>query len=413
MPRKHDNLFLIFYLGTKRLAAVLAERGGNMPRVRKWAELKNAEGFQKGEVTELERAVSSVETLFKKLEWEEQDTGIPTYLLLSNPHLKMARFSSAVHYPGYSRTVTPREVARVIEQTRSVAPLPLEDWVLEGVPESFWVNDLTGIRDPVGLEAQRLAVSLQIFTMNYSAFRNVSRVFETLEFNLKGYFPKTLTLPEGVLNGAEREGEVLIMDFSDGATHLVLSSEGKIAEARSLDLGSRFLTSRVAETWHLGSIDAERLKERFGCLEENVPYGEELIPLVERDGREGHPIKRSEFHQHFIRFADELFTRLEKEVRDLLKERKIAHPSFVLTGGGARLEGILEFLGRRLEAPVRLGTPRQLEGPAELLTDPAWSALSGLLRRLASTDPSVRPALRENALERTFVQAKEWLAAYF
>lgn len=407
-------MILILYIGTRRLAGVLAEIGNSTPRVLRVGEIQNPGGFQKGGVSQLDKALHSVEELLRGFELGEEAQEIPTYVLLSGSSLKMTRFSSSVYFTGYPRVVTSQEIRRVIEQTRSVAPLSLEDWVLQVRPESFWVNDLTGIHDPIGLECQRLAVTLQIFTTNFTSFRNLSRLLETLELNLEGYLPKTFTLPEGVLNANEREGEALVIDFSDEATHLVLTREGKIIQTRSFDLGSRFLTSRVAGKWQLAAKDAERLKERFGSLEENLKFGEELIPLVERNGEPGHQIKRSDFHQAFTRFGEELFHRIEKEVKDFLKEEKISYPTFVLTGGGVKLEGLLEFLGRRFAFPLRLGTPRPLEGSSPVLTDPAWAGPVGLVHWLAKKkNEKGLPSAKANPLERALLHAKEWFAAYF
>jgi cell division ATPase FtsA len=160
--------------------------------------------------------------------------------------------------------------------------------------------------------------------------------------------------------------------------------------------------------------DAERLKEQFASLEENLPFGEELIPLVERTERENHQIKRSEFHRAFLGFGDEFLSVIEKAVRDLLKGDKIACPAYVLTGEGAKLEGFLESLGKRFSSPIRLGTPREVDAPPELLMDPGWGAVAGLLRwQEKAKIKGYRSLSREGLLEKTLFQAKEWLAAYF
>lgn len=412
--KSKQDLSLIFYVGTHRLVGLMTEKWSEGTRLLRTAEILSPEGFQNGEVAQLDKALASVGEIIKRLGLEERAFEIPAYVLLSNPHLKMTRFSSSIRYTGYPRVVTSREVRQVIAQTRDVAPLSLEDWILRVVPESFWVNDLTGVQDPVGLEAQRLAVLLQIFSVEYAAFRNLSRLFEALELKIEGYFPKTLVLPEAVLTESEREGEALLIDFSDGATHLVLTREGKMAQAKSLDFGSRLLTAKIAQTWQVGERDAGRLKEQFGSLEENLKFGEELIPLVERNGQASHSIRRSDFHQAFGGFAEEVFSRLNEEIRNFLVEGKAARPSLVLTGGGIRLEGLLEFLSRRLSFPVRLGTPRPIEGAGSFLMDPAWAGPLGFLRWLgASTVGGNQSPVKENFLARTLLQFKEWLVAYF
>ena len=415
MQKEEYPRFLILYLGTRRLAALVGERGAEKPKILRFAQTQHAEGFQKGEVTQLDKALQAVEDLLKKLELGEEAFEIPTYVLLSNARLKMTRFSSSIYYQGYPKPVTAQEVRRVVEQTKSVAPLPLDDWVLELVPESFWVNDLEGVENPVGLEAQRLAVTLQIFTTSYAAFRNVSRLFESLELKVEGYFPKTLVLPEGVLNPTEKEGETLILDISDETTHLVLTRENKIVQTKSLEFGSSYFTNRIAEKWHLGPRDAECLLERFGSLEEKLEFGEELIPLVEQNGRGNHQIKRAEFHHAFSRFGEEFMNYLHREVKHFLTQEKLAFPQFVATGGGVKLEGLLDALNQKFGVSVRLGAPRGTEGTPELLRDPSWAGPAGLLNWLGRQENG-RPLLssaKADLFGRTLVQVKDWLAAYF
>lgn len=415
MQKTAENQVLAFYLGTRRIAAILAEKNpsGGI-RVLRWIEQQGLVGFEKGTVVDLEKATSSLTALLKGLELGDEAFEIPVYVLLSGSSLKMSEFTSSIYFSGYPRVLSREDVNRVVEQTRNMAPLSLDDWILQVIPESFWVNDVTGVRNPLGLEAQRLAVTLQIFTIHHASFRNIAKVFESLEFNLEGYYPKTLVLSDGVLNEAERKEDALILDFSDDVTHVVLAREGRIVRTKSLKLGSRILSEQISEAWKVSLRDAERLKERFGSLAANSEFGEELIPLVERNGHPNHQIKRAEFHREFMRFSKELFEKILKEIEALLAEEKISHPHFILTGGGAKLEGLLEFLSSRISSPVRLGTPRQIEAPAELLVDPAWSGLVGLLSGIASGSTAKTDGLvRENLFERTFQRAKSWLTAYF
>ena len=417
MTPQKENEILVFYIGTGRLAGMLAEEIPSGVKVLRFAQIVKAEGFQKGEVSHLEKAVASVGELVKRLELDEEALASPAFILLSGSHLEISRFSSSIYYQGYPRVITPQEIRQVVEQTRSVAPLPLENWILQVIPESFWVNDLTGVQDPTGLEAQRLAVTLKIFTTQYASFRNLARVFEALELNVKGYFPKNLTLPEGLLNAEEKEGETLLIDFADDVTHLVLTRQGEIATSRSFEVGSQFFTSKIAAAWRLSLREAERLKDRFGSLDEKLQFGEELIPLVEKNDPSNkltHQIKRAEFHQVFFQSGEALFSQIKKEVEKLLQEEKLAHPHFVLTGSGAKIEGLLECFTRHFSSAVRLGAPRYLEGAPESLLDPTWSGLVGLLHWLRKKESGGNGvASKENPLARTLVQVKDWLAAYF
>ena len=136
-PPRKENKILVIYVGSRRLAGILVETAGETPRVLRMIQFQHPEGFQKGEVTQLDKAFQSMEDILKRLELGEEGFEIPAYVLISHPSLKMTRFSSSITYDGYPRAVTLQEVQRVIEQTRSVALLPLNEWVLQLVPESF------------------------------------------------------------------------------------------------------------------------------------------------------------------------------------------------------------------------------------------------------------------------------------
>ena len=121
--QKNKNQILVLYVGTRRLAGIVAEEGRETIRLLRSGEIKNAEGFQKGEVAQLEKALLSVGELLKRLELGDDAFEIPAYVLLSGPHLKMTRFSSSVYYVGYPRVVTSHEISQVIEQTQRVCLL--------------------------------------------------------------------------------------------------------------------------------------------------------------------------------------------------------------------------------------------------------------------------------------------------
>jgi cell division protein FtsA len=66
----------------------------------------------------------------------------------------------------------------------------------------------------------------------------------------------------------------------------------------------------------------------------------------------------------------------------------------VLTGGGAKLGGLAALSEQTLGVPVRIGVPHGLEKMGEILPDPAYSAVTGLIvfgnRLLLMRGPSER-----------------------
>ena len=71
----------------------------------------------------------------------------------------------------------------------------------------------------------------------------------------------------------------------------------------------------------------------------------------------------------------EVFREINKELKKISKE-KFLPAGIVLTGGGAKLPGIVELAKKEFRLPTRLGRPR---GIAELENDPSLATVCGLV----------------------------------
>jgi len=71
----------------------------------------------------------------------------------------------------------------------------------------------------------------------------------------------------------------------------------------------------------------------------------------------------------------EIFREINKELKKISKE-KLLPAGMVLTGGGAKLPGIIELAKKEFHLPARLGKPT---GVADLEDDPSLSTVCGLV----------------------------------
>lgn len=405
---------IVVYVGTHKLFALQGVIAGESVKIAKYATDTNPDGFRGGVVSNLEQAAFSIQALVESLLPSESVAELACHVVLGNPKLRTYNFSSSQYYSSGQRTVTSQDIRSVVEQTRSVATLPLSEFVLQSLPESFIVNDMRGIRNPLGLEASRLGVDLNLFTMNFEDFKNINRAFEATEMEVLGYYPKTLMLSEAVLTPAEREEGVMTIDIADDATHLVLWKNGYLVGTSVLPLGGRTLTEKIAAEWEIEVRDAEKVKERYGSLDSSEGFTEELIPLVERNGKGNHQIRLQSFRESFISDCDGWLEKILQAADDFAQQKKVLYPHYVVTGGGTRLDGFIEFLHKRFSLDARIGLTRKVEAPHELLADPSAAAGLGMLRWLQlhqlEHDSLMAP---RNIVEKTLGTAKRWFANYF
>ncbi len=404
---------IVFYVGSRKLVALAGTLSGTEPRILSHAIQKHPAGFEKGFVVSLDKAAASIESVLESLLPGRDHAEISASVVLGNGKLKTYHFASSQYFET-ARTLSALEVRSVINQTKTVATLPLTECVLQAMPESFTVNDLAGIRDPLGLEAARLGVDLKIFTMNHQEFKNIANAFEAAEISVKGFYPKTLTVSEAVLTEREKEEGVLVIDIADDAVQLVVWKAGRLLGTHSLPLGSRVLTEKVAQEWGIENHDAEKVKEQYGSLQPDIKYGDELIPLVERKGKGAFTVQRSAFHEKFSELAKAWITEILGQAEVFAQNQKTLYPHYVFTGGGTALEGFLECLQKQFSRDARLGASHKVEAPHELLVDTSLAPALGMYRWLAANGSAQsRMTAPTGTLQKTLATAKSWFSNYF
>jgi cell division protein FtsA len=409
-----NEQYIVIYVGTGKLVLLEGGAGSKEPRIKHCEMMTDPAGFENGLVTNLERATHTLELLAGKSSQLQQADNRCVYVVLGNSKLKSYSFSSSQYYQGGIKTVTPAEIRAVIEQTQSVSTLPLSEHVLQAIPESFLVNDMPGIRNPLGLEANRLGVMLRIFTMNYQDHRNIAKAFDAADLEVIAYYPKTLTVSEAILSAAEKEQGAVIVDISEDATEFILWKGGNLFASQVCPAGASFLVQRIASEWGIEQHDAMRVRDTYASLNAGTQFGEELIPLIERNGKTSHPIRRQDFQQKFILQCSEWIECLLKETDRFITDHKVLHPHYVFTGSGVQCDGFLEFLQSKFARDGRIGLPHGLEASNELMMDSSMPAALGMFRCFETYEREREKFSTANGFfAKTAASVRGWFSDYF
>lgn len=161
---------------------------------------------------------------------------------------------------------------------------------------------------------------------------------------------------------------VLVVNVGAGSTDVAAIAHGEILVLESVRAGGDALTTaidqRIASShgWQLAPGEAERLKLQLGSA---VPLAVEStleVTGIERDGRRA-PVQVSSAE---VRAALEdslgvIVAAINRVIAQLPVERRSAvnRNGAILTGGGAQLRGVAQFLSARLEIPVRVARDPQ------------------------------------------------------
>lgn len=337
----------------------------------------SSSGINKGTITNLEDAVSSVS---RALEQAERITGLPinsAWVGINGGHI-IAQESRGVIGVGRSDgEIREEDVERAIEAARTVAT-PTNYEIIHVIPKSFIVDGQRGVKDPVGMNGIRLEVDALIIQGLGSQIKNLTKAVYRTGLNIEDLVFSILATAEAVISERQKELGVCVVNIGASTTSLVVYEEGDVLHTAVLPVGSDHVTSDLAIGLKMQIDIAEQLKLRYAtCLPEEVSKKEE-VNLAELGAPEDELVGRRFIAEITEARAQDIFEHIDKELRKI--ERSGMLPAgVILTGGGAKLPGILEVAKTTLRLPVALGSAIGVTSVIDRANDPSLSTAIGLV----------------------------------
>jgi cell division protein FtsA len=188
---------------------------------------------------------------------------------------------------------------------------------------------------------------------------------------------ESLASAEACLTADERELGVALVDIGGGSTDLIIYHQGAVRHTASIPIGGEHFTNDIAVGLRTPIPEAEKMKRAWGQRDSETPHD----PLLEVAGvgeRPSRVVSYNMLSEIIEPRAIELIELVQAEVvRSGLATQLGA--GVVLTGGGAKLGGLAALTERTLTLPVRVGQPTLLDNMGEVLPDPAFATVVGLV----------------------------------
>lgn len=376
-----DDIITGIDIGSTAVRVVCAQMkpsrdGGEVPQIIGAGEAPS-DGVSKGTITSIEDAVSSISNALEKC---ERMTGIPIehgLVSVNGAHIVSEESHGVVAISKASGEVGEDDVERVIEAAQSVATPPNYE-ILHVIPRSFTVDDQEGIKDPIGMTGIKLEVHTQIIMGMISQVKNITKSVYRTGVDIDDLVVETLAAAEAVVTKRQKELGVAVANIGGSTTGLIVFEEGEVIHNAILPIGSGHISNDVAIGLRTSVDVAEEVKQQYGtALPETVGTTED-IDLATINKNEAVLVSRKEVADIISARLEEIFDMIQEELRSIDRAAKL--PSgIVLTGGGAKLDGIVERAKEYFNMTASIGYPDQVETPIEKIHDPAFSAAVGLV----------------------------------
>lgn len=407
------NIYEFFlHIGTTKVTCLKTKRVTDDAKKIVAFASRQADGFDRGVVKDLAQASQTLrETVQYVLEGANESI-IRARIVVSHPYIKNFIFGSSLYFYGNPHALTIRDVKEVIAQTRSVATIPLNEMIIQTVPQEFLVNDLGGISNPIGLEATRLGVVLRLFTMDYVIFSNLLRALERADIDAIDFVPVSLGSARAALSSEEKDEGVILVDVGGYSTRFDCYQNSILVDSRISDYGSEIITETLATHLNLKTEHARKLKETFISLRPQNEFSSELIPITDASGIEVKHVPRGKIDEESRAVTQNLVQQISETIINLSDLYK-PMTQVVFTGGGSKLDGFLDAIQERIPHTLRIGVPRNLPDLPAPLADASHADIVGSIGYTSLIlDPDYTPPV-SNAFARVIDSAKRWVGEYF
>ena len=264
--------------------------------------------------------------------------------------------------------------------------------VLHAHPALYTIDRAQGVQQPIGLYANRLGVDIHVIAADPSPLRNIDTVIRSAHLGVKAIVASPIAAGLACLNEEERELGVALVELGADVTNISLHLGGMLVGLRSVPLGARDITNDIACAFAIQRRDAERLKCFYGSAMTSPRDNHEMIEATQisaEPGVEPMKITRAQLMMVIRQRVEELTNEIESSLKDLGFTGPVGR-QVVLTGGGAELKNIADYMQGVLGRAVRVGRPKQLAGLPDAHSGPAFATLVGLALLAASGRGDIR-----------------------
>ncbi len=373
--RTDKDLVVALDIGTHKIACLVAERRpeGGLEIV--GLGRSPSRGLKRGVVVNIESTVQSIQRAVEEAELMANCEIQSVTAGIAGSHLRSLNSHGIVAIK--NREVAQDDLDRVIDAARAVA-IPADQTILHILPQEFIIDGQDGIREPIGMSGVRLEARVHMVVGAVSATQNVRKCIRRCGLEVDDLVANQVASAQAVLEDDEKELGVCLVDIGGGTTDLAVFTGGSIRHTAVIPIAGDQVTNDIAVALRTPPQHAEEIKTRYACALTQLAGSDETIEVPSIGERPPRQLSRQTLAEVVQPRYAELLGLIQSEIRRSGYEDLVAG-GVVLSGGSARMEGLVDLAEEVFHMPVRPGLPEGVAGLGDELRDPIYATGVGLL----------------------------------
>src|SRR5713226_7658108 len=373
---KKDKYLIGLDIGSMKTCALIAEVDEEQVR---FLALGAAEskGLRKGLIVNLDSTVSSIRRAVEEAEGVANVPVESAVIGVAGAHVRGVNSRGGVSIGHRPRDIEREDVRRAIDAARNIT-LPPDREVLHVLPHEFLVDAQDGIRDPIGMVGQRLEANVHLVTSSIAATQNLVTAANRAGILISDTVLEPLASAESCLTQDERDLGCCLLDVGGGTTELIVYGGGVVRHTSAVPIGGDHFTNDLAVGLRTPIPEAERIKRRHGCAASAFMKADGPIEIASVGDRPPRTIFARQLTDIIEPRAQELLALIRDDLQRAGLDRQIP-AGFVLAGGGAKLNALIDLAELYFHLPMRIAEPKGLADLPEQVAQPEYATVVGLV----------------------------------
>lgn len=362
-------------IGTSKVVAIVGEVGSDDALDIIGIGSHPSRGLKKGVVVNIESTVASIQRAIEEAELMAGCQIHSVYTGIAGSHINSLNSHGIVAIK--DNEVGPSDVDRVIDAAKAVA-IPADQKILHVLPQEFVIDNQEGIRVPIGMSGVRLEAKVHMVTGAVSAAQNITKCVARCGLETEDVILEQLASSYAVLTEDEKDLGVCLIDIGGGTTDIAIFTGGAIRHTAVIPIAGDQVTNDIAVALRTPTQFADEIKIKYACALRQLTNLDETIEVPSVGDRKPRRLSRQILADVVEPRYSELFELVQAEIRRSGFEAIIA-AGVVITGGGSKMEGVMELAEEVFHMPVRQGLPQHISGLVDVVKNPIYATGVGLL----------------------------------
>jgi len=338
----------------------------------------NNYGIRKGVIVDVEETVSAISA---SLEEAERMAGVPlggAIVGITGPHIESGETRGVIAVSRGDGEITAEDANRAIEAAK-ISPNKPNREVLHVIPQGFIIDGQEEIKDPTGMTGIRLEVVSSIISSSTNAVKSLGRAIDQSGLHTLEMVFSPISTSKLLLSKRQMDIGVILVDIGASSTSYGVFEEGNLISCGVIPIGSTHITNDIAIGLRTNIEIADAIKLKYGyAIPEKIGEKEE-INLNKMDKNEEGVASIKYVAEIIEARLNEIFLMIKDNLQEIGRDGTL--PSgVVLTGGGAKTEGIVELAKNTMCLPAQIGKPViEISGLVDKIDDPVYATSIGLM----------------------------------